>query len=158
MRIYKTIKMNQSTQTEKELILNLTNMIPPTIYYQRVSDLTPDSWKTLLPLLRLTTEETADDTLKYAKGPTVLNQSWKLGGNDYDTEDSRYRNYINSVLSALNRGEKDYCYYVYQVRELLRFHPDLKARLVIKEAFQYIEVSLPKKRGESNKKHTVSTY
>lgn len=129
--------------------------IPFAIQYQKADDLSAADWKIILPLLRAATLETPETTLKQAKGPTVLNQSWKLGNNDYDTADSRYRNYINSVLSALNRGEKDYCYYIYQVQELLRFHPDLKARLVINGTFKYIEVKLPKKRGECNKKHTI---
>ena len=34
----------------------------------------------------------------------------------------QYCTYINSVLSAIRSGEHDYCYYKYQIMDLLKFH------------------------------------
>ena len=36
----------------------------------------------------------------------------------------QYCFYINSVLSAIRMGEHDYCYYKYQIMDLLKFHYD----------------------------------
>lgn len=36
----------------------------------------------------------------------------------------QYCFYINSVLSAIRSGERDYCYYKYQIMDLLKFHYD----------------------------------
>lgn len=36
----------------------------------------------------------------------------------------QYCDYINSVLSAIRSGERDYCYYKYQIMDLLKFHYD----------------------------------
>lgn len=36
----------------------------------------------------------------------------------------QYCTYINSVLSTIRKGEHDYCYYKYQVLDLLKFHYD----------------------------------
>lgn len=36
----------------------------------------------------------------------------------------RYCFYINSILSSIRSGEHDYCYYKYQIMDLLKFHHD----------------------------------
>lgn len=36
----------------------------------------------------------------------------------------RYCQYINSVLSSIRSGQVDYCYYIYQIMDLLKFHYD----------------------------------
>lgn len=38
-----------------------------------------------------------------------------------------YCSYINSVLKVIRGGEQDYCYFTYQIRDLLRFEPNLNA-------------------------------
>ena len=46
-----------------------------------------------------------------------------------DTQWSNYRAYINDVLDAIRGGEVDYCYFLYQIKELLRFErDDLRSR------------------------------
>ena len=35
-----------------------------------------------------------------------------------------YCQYINSVLSSIRRGQVDYCYYIYQILDLAKFHYD----------------------------------
>ncbi len=40
-----------------------------------------------------------------------------------------YCSYINDVLNNIRSGQTDYCYYIYQITELLKFHYDtLKTR------------------------------
>lgn len=34
-----------------------------------------------------------------------------------------YVSYINSVLSNIRKNQVDYCYFIYQIMELARFHP-----------------------------------
>lgn len=33
----------------------------------------------------------------------------------------RYRSYINDVLSQIRQGKHDYCYFIYQITDLLRY-------------------------------------
>lgn len=41
-----------------------------------------------------------------------------------------YCSYINDVLRNIRAGQVDYCYYMYQIMDLLRFHyEDLRTRL-----------------------------
>lgn len=37
-----------------------------------------------------------------------------------------YCKFINDVLSVIRAGEVDYCYYIYQIIELLKYEPNLK--------------------------------
>jgi len=38
-----------------------------------------------------------------------------------------YCKFINDILSVIREGEVDYCYYIYQIIELLKYEPNLKA-------------------------------
>ena len=44
-----------------------------------------------------------------------------------ETQWNRYCEFINSVLKSIRSGEEDYCFYPYQIAELLRFEQGLKA-------------------------------
>ncbi len=40
-----------------------------------------------------------------------------------------YCSYINDILNNIRKGQVDYCYYIYQILDLLKFHPnDLKTK------------------------------
>lgn len=40
-----------------------------------------------------------------------------------------YKKFINDILSTIRRGEKDYCYYIYQIADLLKYeHDNLRSR------------------------------
>ena len=58
-----------------------------------------------------------------------------------DTEWQYYCKFINSVLSAIRRGENDYCYHIYQISDLLRFEHD-RLKAVWLPNHQCFEVSL----------------
>lgn len=40
---------------------------------------------------------------------------------DGDTQYKTYCKFINGILSSIRSGGKDYCYFIYQIAELLRF-------------------------------------
>lgn len=46
---------------------------------------------------------------------------------DETTEYQRYCCFINSALREIRRGRIAYCYYLHQIKVLIRFHPNLKA-------------------------------
>lgn len=57
----------------------------------------------------------------------------------------RYVAYINDVLKVIESGEHDYCYYIYQIDELLKFHRyDLVTKYYKED--KYFEVWLDKNR------------
>lgn len=48
-----------------------------------------------------------------------------------------YCNFINDILSVIRCGKIDYCFYVYQIAELLKHEPKLKSKWVPQdECFQ----------------------
>ena len=44
------------------------------------------------------------------------------------TCDFQYEQFINDILDAIRQGEIDYCYYIFQIRDLLMYEPRLKAQ------------------------------
>lgn len=50
-------------------------------------------------------------------------------GDEYrgETTAVRYKQFINGILRTIRQGELDYCYYIYQIRDLLIYEPRLKA-------------------------------
>ena len=60
---------------------------------------------------------------KYSQGPNRWNSDTD-GEYHGATNWQQYCTYINSVLSAIRKGEHDYCYYKYQIIDLLCFHYD----------------------------------
>lgn len=39
-----------------------------------------------------------------------------------------YCSFINSILKVIRNGEIDYCFFKYQICDLLKFHPNLKTK------------------------------
>ena len=64
---------------------------------------------------------------KYMTKPDALHIT---GEADYhmETEAWRYRGFINNVLKSVRLGEVDYCFYVFQVRDLLKYEPRITVR------------------------------
>lgn len=60
---------------------------------------------------------------KYSRGSNSWNPD--TDGEYHGTTNwQQYCTYINSVLSTIRSGEHDYCYYKYQIMDLLKFHYD----------------------------------
>lgn len=43
---------------------------------------------------------------------------------DGQTNWQSYCSYINDVLRRIRKGQTDYCYYIYQIMDLVKFHPN----------------------------------
>ena len=54
--------------------------------------------------------------------------------------DFQYEQFINDILGAIRQGEIDYCYYIFQIRDLLMYEPRLKAEWLQEE--ECFEVSI----------------
>lgn len=66
-------------------------------------------------------------------------------GEEYrgETAYQSYCSFINDVLSTIRRGETDYCYFIYQIADLLQFEPNLRTRLCCEDRLcPYFEVWL----------------
>lgn len=54
-----------------------------------------------------------------------------------------YCDFINDVLNSIRRGKSDYCYYIYQIAELLKYEHD-RLQAVWLEEERCFELSLNK--------------
>lgn len=65
-----------------------------------------------------------------------------------ETAYQNYCSYINDILTNIRLGNTDYCYYIYQISDLLRFEPELMTQLCTEDRLcPYFKVWLPKRRG-----------
>lgn len=58
---------------------------------------------------------------KYSKESGMWNEE-TMGQYDGMTNWQEYCAYINSVLDSIRKGQVDYCYFIYQILDLLKFH------------------------------------
>lgn len=71
---------------------------------------------------------------RYMVYPTYRGQNDEYYG---DTIYQTYCKFINNILRAIRSGECDYCFFVYQVAELLKYEPRLQSKwLPDAECFQ----------------------
>lgn len=66
-------------------------------------------------------------------------------GEEYhgETAYQSYCSFINDVLATIRRGETDYCYFIYQIADLLQFEPGLCVKLCSEDRLcPYFEVWL----------------
>ena len=86
-----------------------------------IKELKAEEWPALFEELKSITKQGKDRKMS-CYSPTGYWES----GNTYtgDTQWQRYCKYINSVLVAIRKGEVDYCYFVYQIQDLLKFEHD----------------------------------
>lgn len=90
---------------------------------------TNEKWKKEFEIMRLTTTPTKERKMngKYSKESGYWNED-TMGTYHGSTNYQDYCRYINDVLSSIRANQVDYCYYFYQIADLLRFHKDeLKA-------------------------------
>lgn len=113
------------------------------------SNLTNEKWQKELNVRKLFVTPYKDGRTKKLTGKHYKESGqWnneKKGSYDGCTNWQSYCTYINDVLKNIRAGQIDYCYFIYQIMDLLKFHfEDLKTR------YQdgYWEVWLAK--GETN--------
>lgn len=92
-----------------------------------VSWLTDELWQKEIEIRKsfITHVKTKKMNAKYAT------EGAKKGDVNYHgpTQFQSYCSYINDVLRNIRKGEVDYCYFIYQIEDLLRFHyNDLRTR------------------------------
>jgi len=81
-------------------------------------------WQTYFKVLKAVVKPSAEKYLPKAYSPR---QTYYRNYNqvyDGETQWYRYVQFINQILRNIRRGEEDYCYYTYQILELLRFEPE----------------------------------
>ena len=91
--------------------------------------LTETDWNTMFNIIKLETHKAPEH--RYSARTSVPRNSGDYDDNVRDMSETqwfRYRQYINSVLSSIRSGDSDFCYYIYQIKDLLRFEPNLKSR------------------------------
>lgn len=57
----------------------------------------------------------------------VIRDSPFYGSYHGKTQYQQYCSFINNILRAIRRGEIDYCFYIYQIQDLLKYEERLKA-------------------------------
>lgn len=87
--------------------------------------LTDKLWQDEFQIMRIYIEPTKTKSKKmggkFSKGSYSINEMFQYQG---ATDWQRYCQYINDVLRNIKNGEVDYCYYKYQIRDLLCFYYD----------------------------------
>ena len=87
--------------------------------------LTDKRWQEELSLRKLYITPYSNDVRKMGRRHSRDVRSWDTetdGAYQGMTNWQQYCSYINSVLETIRKGECDYCYYKYQIMDLLRFH------------------------------------
>lgn len=89
------------------------------------STLTDNKWQNELAIRKLSIKPYPDNVKKF--GGKFSKESVFFEEDKHDTYDGitnyqQYCTFINDVLSNIRSGQVDYCYYIYQIVDLLKFH------------------------------------
>lgn len=89
-------------------------------------DMTDESWQMFFDYIKDKVKPTSNKRMYSRSLPVVVYGLPSQCTYTYhgDTQWEIYCKYINDVLSSIRRGENDYCFYPYQITELLRFEHD----------------------------------
>jgi hypothetical protein len=83
---------------------------------------TNEEWQELFEVLKCLVPPSGKSKMEQPKSYCYINGS-KVSFQE-ETQWSRYCAFINSVLNTIRQGEQDYCYYIYQIKELLKYEHD----------------------------------
>ena len=104
--------------------------------------MTNEEWQTYFSKLRNKIKPSSKRQMK------TTYSIWVNGYKDFsyfaycgDTEWKYYCKFINSILNAIRKGESDYCFYIYQIADLLKFEHDRLKAIWLPE-YQCFKVSL----------------
>lgn len=87
--------------------------------------LTDRDWQTQFEIMKLYITPYPPSVNKLAgKGTRKIDRRNEFGDYRLATNWQEYASYINDVLKAIRSGKHDYCYYRYQLEDLLKFHHD----------------------------------
>ena len=85
-------------------------------------ELTDKEWQKQFNIMRVLIKPSVDNKMFVRDSSPIVNNSYAV--DNYDKSEmqwKRYRKYINDVLAAIRDGEFDYCYYIYQISDLLKY-------------------------------------
>lgn len=87
------------------------------------ASLTDEKWQKEFKLRKLFVTPTTKKRMggKFSKESGIWNEEINgmyVGATNYQ----EYCAYINDILRTIRSGQRDYCYYIYQIVDLLRFH------------------------------------
>lgn len=112
---------NMTLEELKELrLISNTNGRP-------TSTMTDEKWQKEFNLRKLFIEPYPRDIKKMKGKFSKESEKWNeetQGTYDGCTSWQQYCTYINDILSNIRSGQVDYCYYIYQIMDLLKFHHD----------------------------------
>ena len=124
MKTYQSMTLEELR--ERKLISN-TNGRPS-------STLTDEKWQKELNIRRLFVVPVSKDitrlgqNMQYSKETGYWNEE-TMGTYHGATNWQEYCSFINDMLKNIRAGQVDYCYYIYQIMDLLKFHyNDLKTK------------------------------
>ena len=101
--------------------------------------MTNEDFQNQLNLMRTLNKPTKETKLISIAKYHIVNSNYSaLSCGNNETNYTYYVKFINDVLKSILKGKVDYCYNIGQVKELLRFIPDLKVSL----CDFYFEVSI----------------
>lgn len=93
-------------------------------------DMTDEKWQEYFGIMKTLTHQGNEKRMNSRTSPILIN-GYSDGQFTYqnDTQWTKYKEFINSILSAIRQGECDYCFYIYQIAELLRYeHDELRTK------------------------------
>jgi len=107
---------------------------------------TDEQWQPYYSILKKKVPPIKDEKIRRSKLKTLCSEPRASTDPQpiYDgvTLYGRYAGFINDVLLNIRLGAVDYCFYIYQIAELLKREPGLKTRLLNNNSSPYFEVWL----------------
>lgn len=101
---------------------------------------TDEKWQEYFKIMKLKSPHIGDPAYrKLRRQPYRPKEGETYTG---ETNYTSYCSFINDVLYNIRLGNLDYCYYIYQISELIRFHPNLKSRYIPDNLAPHFEVWL----------------
>ena len=126
------IKEGTNIRKDKNMNLESLKNIKPTrtTHGRPSSTLTDKEWQNELSIMKLYITP-HNKTVTRMGGKYSRGQELRTENNEYHgiTNWQSYCAFINNVLKNIRSGNRDFCYYGYQIIELLKFHyDDLRTR------------------------------
>lgn len=129
--LYKTIKIEQEKRNEEKKYKTMTleelrelRLISNT-NGRPTSSMTDEKWQKEFNLRKIFIKPYSKDVKKlnskYSKESGMWNEETQ-GTYDGCTSWQSYCSYINDILTNIRSGQVDYCYYIYQLLDLVKFH------------------------------------
>lgn len=104
---------------------------------------TDEQWQKYFIAMKSLVAPIKEKKMTITRCPTVISSIHSDDNSKYDdvTNWYRYCQFINTILTAIRKGEVDYCFHVYQIADLLKYEYDrLRTKWVSDD--QYFQVWL----------------